>query len=253
MSTDQERPEGPAGEVEQAGSSGLWWKALLGLGALVALYLVGRYLGGYLEQFSRWVDGLGVWGPIVFIAGYAIATVLLAPGSILTLAAGAIFGLLEGVLYVFVGSTLGACGAFLVARYVARRAVERRLDENERFERIDDAVGRQGLKIVTLMRLSPVFPFNLLNYGLGLTKVRFWHYAVACIGMLPGTLLYVYYGKVAGDIATAASGAVEKDWRYWTFLGVGLAATVIVTVIVARIAQRALAERVEGEGGRDDE
>ena len=129
---------------------------------------------------------LGVWGPLVFIAGYAIAAVAFIPGSILTLAAGAIFGLVSGIVYVFIAATLGSCLAFLVARYFAREAIERKLADTPRFAAIDRAVSAQGRKIVFLLRLSPVFPFNLLNYALGLTNVRFVDYAIAAFGMLPG-------------------------------------------------------------------
>ena len=138
-------------------------RILFGLVAVVSLISVGRQVGGRLPEFAEWVDGLGVWGPAVFIAGYAGATVAFVPGSVLTLAAGAIFGLLRGVAYVMVGATLGASLAFLVARYIARGAIEQRLEGNLRFAAIDRAVGREGRKIVFLLRLSPVFPFNLLN------------------------------------------------------------------------------------------
>lgn len=210
---------------------------------LTGLVLLGREAGGYVPEFARWVDGLGFWGPSVFILGYAAAVVAFIPGSILTLAAGAIFGLGEGVVYVFIAATLGASLAFLVSRYFARRVVERRLAGNARFNAIDRAVGAQGRRIVFLLRLSPVFPFTLLNYALGLTNVRFVDYLAASIGMLPGTILYVYYGKIAGDVAALAGGArVEKDAAYYAVLAAGLAATVIVTTIVTRIARRALRE-----------
>src|SRR5262249_39704886 len=157
----------------------------------------------------------------VFIAGYVVATVAFVPGLVLTLAAGAIFGLLRGTLYTFVGATLGASAAFLVARYLARFRIERKIAGNPRFQAIDRAVSREGLKIVALLRLSPVFPFNLLNYSLGLTKVRFVDYLAASIAMLPGTLVYVYYGKAAGSLASAASGHFPKGTGYWVSLGVG--------------------------------
>jgi len=168
------------------------------------------------------------------------------PGSLLTLGAGAIFGLAKGVVYVFVAASIGATLAFLVSRYVARSAIEQRLAGNEKFAAIDSAVGDQGLKIVMLLRLSPVFPFNLLNYGLGLTKVSLRDYVLAHIGMLPGTLLYVYYGKLAGDVAALAGGAeTERGAEYWIVLGLGLVATVVVTTIVTRIARRALKESAD--------
>jgi uncharacterized membrane protein YdjX (TVP38/TMEM64 family) len=211
--------------------------------ALAALVVLGRQAGGYVPQFAQWVNGLGVWGPVVFIIGYTLAAVAFVPGSLLTLAAGAIFGLAQGVVYVFIAAVLGSSAAFLVSRYLARGAIERRLASNPRFAAIDRAVGAQGRKIVFLLRLSPVFPFNLLNYGLGLTKVSFADYVAASVGMLPGTLLYVYYGKLAGDVAALAGGAApEKGGGYYAVLILGLAATIVVTTIVTRTARRALRE-----------
>jgi uncharacterized membrane protein YdjX (TVP38/TMEM64 family) len=218
-------------------------RILLGIVALAGLFLLGRQVGGYVPEFAMWVNGLGVWGPVVFIIGYALAAVAFVPGSLLTLAAGAIFGLGKGVVYVFIAAVLGSSAAFLVSRHLARAAIERKLAGNARFAAIDRAVSAQGRKIVFLLRLSPVFPFNLLNYALGLTNVRFVDYLVASVGMLPGTLLYVYYGKLAGDVAALASGAaVKKGAGYYAVLALGLVATVVVTTIVTRIARRALRE-----------
>jgi uncharacterized membrane protein YdjX (TVP38/TMEM64 family) len=229
-------PGRPAGGLPVA-------KILLGVAALAGLLLLGRAAGDHVPAFAQWVDELGFWGPLVFVGGYALAVVAFVPASLLTLAAGAIFGLGEGVLYVFSAATLGSSLAFLVSRYLARGAVEKRVEGDPRFAAIDRAVGEQGRKIVFLLRLSPVFPFNLLNYALGLTRVRFVDYLVAAIGMLPGTLLYVYLGKVAGDVAAIAGGAeTDAGGARTVLLGVGLVATVIVTTLVTRIARRALAE-----------
>ncbi|HEU5170252.1 MAG TPA: TVP38/TMEM64 family protein [Gemmatimonadales bacterium] len=225
-------------------------RLLLAGAGLVALLAAGRVVGGYVLQFAAWVDSLGAVGPLVFIAGYVIACVAFIPGSLLTLAAGAIFGFGRGVLYVFVGAAIGASAAFLVGRYVARRPVERRLAGNPRFAAIDRAIAREGRKIVTLLRLSPLFPFNLLNYALGLTQVRFADYLLAMVGILPGTVLYVYSGKLAGDVAALAGGvAPARGAGYWAVLGLGLAATVAVTTIVTRAARRALAEVTDGPEG----
>jgi uncharacterized membrane protein YdjX (TVP38/TMEM64 family) len=215
---------------------------LLGI-AIAALVLVGRTASAHLLDFAEWVRGLGFWGPAVFMVGYAVAVVGFVPGSILTIAAGIIFGVVAGTGYVFVAATLGACAAFLVARHLARAPIERRLAGNERFAAIDRAVGSQGRKIVFLLRLSPIFPFNLLNYGLGLTRVRFPDYAVACLGMLPGTLLYVYLGSLVSNLAAVAAGetGVGDAQQRWIFLG-GLAVTAVVTILITRIARRALRE-----------
>jgi uncharacterized membrane protein YdjX (TVP38/TMEM64 family) len=212
-------------------------KIALAVLAVVALACVGRAAAAHFASFAAWVQGLGPAGPLVFIVAYAAAVVAFVPGSLLTLAAGAIFGLVAGTLYVLVAATLGSTLAFLVSRYVARGLVERRLAGNPKLAAIDRAIGAEGRKIVLLLRLSPAFPFSVLNYALGLTRVRLADYVLASVGMLPGTLLYVYSGKLAGDVAALASGAaVAKGAGYYTFLGVGLVATLAVTLVVTRIA-----------------
>ena len=201
---------------------------------VVALIVLGRSLGASVAPFVQTVNRLGPVGPIAFIAGYVVASIALVPGSLLTLAAGAIFGILWGTVYTLIGASIGATAAFLIARYAARGLVERRLAGNGRFAAIDRAVGAEGLKIVTLLRLSPVFPFSVLNYALGLSRVRLVDYLLGMIGIIPGTFLYVYYGKVGGDLASRGPGNT-------TLLIVGLVATIAVTVVITRAARRALA------------
>lgn len=221
---------------------------ILAAGAIAVLLVLGRWGGQFVPQFTAWVRDLGAWAPVVFIAGYVVAAVAGIPGSLLTLAAGAIFGLWWGVLYVFVGATLGSSAAFLVSRYVARGLVERRVAGNARFQSIDRAIAADGRKIVFLLRLSPVFPFTLLNYALGLSRVRFADYVVASVGMLPGTMLYVYYGKLAGDVAAVAGGvAPARGAGYYTVLGLGLVATIAVTAVITRAARRALLAAAPGD------
>jgi uncharacterized membrane protein YdjX (TVP38/TMEM64 family) len=217
----------------------------LGIAVVAALVVLGRQLGAALPRFAAWVESLGPWGPLVFIVGYAAAVVAFVPGSLLTLAAGAIFGVAWGVVWVFAAALVGSTAAILVARYDARDAVARRLAANPRFAAIDKAVGREGRKIVFLLRLSPLFPFTLLNYALGLTTVRLTDYVLAAVGMIPGTILYVYYGKLAGDVAALAGGAaVERGAGYWAVLALGLVASVVVATLVGRTAKRALTEAV---------
>jgi len=219
---------------------------------VVGLVFLGRTFGDLLPRAAEAVEAAGIWAPAIFIALYAVAAVAFVPGSVLTLAAGALFGIPRGTAIVLVGATAGASLAFLVSRYLARAAVEAKVQGNARFAAIDRAIGREGRKIVFLLRLSPVFPFNLLNYALGLTRVRFVDYLVASVGMLPGTLLYVYYGRLAGDVALLAAGGgaqAERGAGYWVVMGVGLLATILVTTVVTRTARRALSEATgEGEG-----
>jgi uncharacterized membrane protein YdjX (TVP38/TMEM64 family) len=223
----------------------------IGAIAVAALVVLARQAGQSVPAVAEWVEGLGVWGPVVFIAIYALAVVGLVPGALLTLAGGALFDLLWGSVYVFVAAVLGSSGAFLVARYVARGAVERRFGQNRRFAALDRAIGDQGLKILFLLRLSPAFPFSFLNYAVGLTRISFRDYVLASPGMIPGTILYVYYGKLIGDVAALAGGATpERGAGYYAVLSIGLAATLAVTALVTRIARRALRQAaVIEEGG----
>src|SRR6266496_2938176 len=211
----------------------------------IVLFLVMKFLPvqEWLRSFNDWVGQMGVSGIFVFIIVYAVATVLLAPGSVLTIGAGFVFGLWKGFLAVSVGATLGASLAFLIARFIARDKIEAIAQRNEKFRKIDNAISKQGAKLIFLLRLSPVIPFNLSNYFYGLTGVRFWPYVLASwIGMMPGTFLYVYIGTAGKAAASAAAGgeAMKHGWQYWTFMSVGLFATIIVTIWVTKIARNAL-------------
>jgi uncharacterized membrane protein YdjX (TVP38/TMEM64 family) len=212
---------------------------------IIALFLAMKFLPvrEWLTNFNDWVGQMGAVGMFIFIVVYAAATVLLAPGSILTIGAGFAFGLWKGFLAVSGGATLGAVLTFLVARFIAREKVEAIAQRDDKFRKIDNAIGEQGAKLIFLLRLSPVIPFNLSNYFYGLTGVRFWPYVLASwIGMMPGTLLYVYIGAAGKAAVSAAAGgeAVKHGWQYWTFMSVGLAATVAVTIWVTKIARDAL-------------
>ncbi len=210
---------------------------------VAALILGGRAAGTHLPQFLDWVAGLGVWGPAVFIAGYVVACVAFVPGWILTLAAGVLFGLVRGTLYVFIGAVLGSTAAFLVSRHLAREAVARRIAGDARFAAVDRAIAGAGLKIVFLLRLSPLFPFNVLNYALGLTRVTLRDHTIASIGMLPGTVLFVSYGVAIGSLAQVAAGMpVRRGGAGVVLFCLGLVATLLVTIYVTRLARRALEE-----------
>lgn len=216
---------------------------------LVAVVLFAAFRIFHVQEVLRrsldWVSGLGPAGALAFVAIYVLACVFMLPGSILTLGAGVVFGVVKGTAIVSVASTLGATAAFLVGRYLARDRVARRIADNERFRAIDEAVGREGWKIVGLTRLSPAFPFNLLNYAYGITKVTLRDYFFASwIGMLPGTVMYVYLGSLAGSLATLDRGGSGRSSAQWALYVVGLLATVAVTLYVTRIARAALARKV---------
>lgn len=190
----------------------------------------------------KWIESLGYIGGIAFIATYILSTIVFIPATILTLGAGVVFGVVWGSLYVFVGATLGAIAAFLIGRYLARDWIGKKIEGNQKFVAIDQAVAHSGFKIVLLARLSPLFPFNLLNYAFGITGVSFKEYALASIGMLPATVMYVYIGSIAGDVARIGSEDQSTDAIKWGIRIIGFIATVAVTAYTTRLAQKAIAE-----------
>jgi uncharacterized membrane protein YdjX (TVP38/TMEM64 family) len=212
------------------------------IGVLYGAHRIGA--GPWLSNALDWIRGLGPLAPVAFIAIYIAACVAFLPGSILTIGAGVIFGVVRGSIYVSVAATLGATAAFLVGRYLARDWVSAKLEGNTKFRAIDEAVGKEGWKIVFLTRLSPVFPFNLLNYAYGLTRVSLRDYFFASwIGMIPATILYVYIGSLSGDLARAAGGGARRTPLEWALTVVGFIATVAVVVYATRIGARAIREK----------
>ena len=199
-------------------------------------------LEAYRDRLEAWLGELGPWGPIAFALVYILATIAMLPGSMLTLAGSAVFGFWEAYIAVTVGSVTGAALAFLIARHVARRKVETMARQYPKFAAVDEAISKGGWRVVALMRLSPAVPFNLQNYLYGLTRIRFWPYVLTSwLAMIPGTLMYVYIGHAAGEAATNR----QKTPAEWTLLGVGLLATVVVTVYITRLAKRELAKQTE--------
>jgi uncharacterized membrane protein YdjX (TVP38/TMEM64 family) len=197
-----------------------------------------------IRNTLTWIQDLGIGGGIVFVIIYILATVLFIPGSLLTLGAGAVFDVFWGSIYVFVGATLGAISSFIIGRYFARDWVAKKIQTNPKFTAIDRAVAQAGFKIVLLTRLSPVFPFNLLNYALGITQVSLKDYSLASIGMIPGTVMYVYLGSLVGSVAKIgledASKNPQGEIIQWTIRIIGLIATVAVTLYITKIAKKAL-------------
>jgi uncharacterized membrane protein YdjX (TVP38/TMEM64 family) len=217
------------------------WRLLAAALVAVVVWLAVTRVGPGLPDAVARVQALGPGAGLVFIALYAVAVTLFLPGAWLTLAAGAVFGLWWGLVYAFAGAVIGSGLSFLVSRYVARPWVERWAASSPRFSAIDRAVAADGRRIVFLLRLTPLVPFGVLNYLLGLTSITLKDMLAASPGMLPGTLLYVYYGRVIGDLAALAAGAAPaRGPGQYVLLALGLVATVLVTVHVSRLASRAL-------------
>jgi uncharacterized membrane protein YdjX (TVP38/TMEM64 family) len=218
-----------------------YWKWIVILLVVIGLSILAKVLPvrSWIASLIDWVQQLGPVGVIVFILAYALATVLFLPGWIFTVSAGLIYGVVRGTLIALTGATIGAALAFLVARYFLRENVKQFAEKNPRFKAIDDAIGKDGWKIIGLLRLSPLIPFNFSNYFYGITSVSFGAYvAISAIGMLPGTLLYAYLGAI-GKAGVTGGASSHSMWQY-VFLGIGLIATIAVTILVSRIARNAL-------------
>lgn len=188
-----------------------WWRPIILLLVVIAVVvLAGVFnLGQELARLRGWIDSLGPVGPLVYVAIYIAAVVAAIPGSAITVIAGAMFGAVLGVILVSIASTIGASLAFLIARYFARDATASWLSGRESFRKLDDLTARHGAVIVALTRLVPLFPFNVLNYGFGLTRVRFWTYVFwSWLCMLPGTILYV----VGADAVTRGLTQGKVPW-----------------------------------------
>ncbi len=212
------------------------------IGAAIAaalMYPVAKWLDSLLD----WLRELGVWGPILFSAVYVVASVLFVPASWLTLGAGYAFGFVVGSASALAGSLLGAVLSFFLGRTLARRAIERRLAKSPRFAALDRGVAEEGFKLVLLVRLTPALPFAPANYAFGATRVRFRDYFLgSLVGMFPGCLMYTYLGWVTQSLTGMARGQTQRTPAEWALLAVGLIATVAVTVVITRIARRALRE-----------
>lgn len=228
---------------------GTWIRIAVGVGLIAAIAVV---VAGPTEEWLRrivdWIEGLGVGGAAVFGVVYIGATVLFVPGLILTVAAGFVFGWLWGVVLISISSTLGALAAFFVGRYLARDAVRRRVEKRPKFQALYRAIEREGFKVVLLTRLVPVFPFNLLNYAYGLTDVSWKQYVLASwMGMLPGTIAYVYVGATAGNLTRALAADGPPETATWVLWGLGLGAVIGVVWLLTRRARAELNRMIEDE------
>jgi uncharacterized membrane protein YdjX (TVP38/TMEM64 family) len=184
---------------------------------------------------------LGPWGPVLFILLYVAAAVTLAPAFFLTVAAGAMFGVWRGSLIVFIGASLGASAVYVLGRRMSRSRIMQRVTRDRRVVAVRDAVKGEGAWVMFLLRLSPLVPFNILNYALALSGVRYRDFALALSGMIPAIVMYAYYGKVVGDVAALAAGvSPPRGPEYYAMLVIGLIATILSTTMITRAARRAI-------------
>lgn len=193
------------------------------------------------------IKNIGIWGPIVFIIIYNLATLLFIPGSILTIKGGCLFGLFWGCVYVLIAAMLGAILAFIIGRYLSKDWVYQQLEKHPKFQAIDQAVAQAGWKIVLLTRLSPLFPFNLLNYAFGVTNVSLKDYILGSLGIIPGTIMYVYIGSITTNIAMISTNNQPEELRIFNFLiqSLGLIATLFISIYITKIAQKSLNQNLK--------
>jgi uncharacterized membrane protein YdjX (TVP38/TMEM64 family) len=184
---------------------------------------------------------IGPWAPVLFVLLYVVASVTLAPAFFLTVAAGALFGVWRGSLLVFVAASLGASSVYALASPLARARWTARVTRDPRVAAVRAAVVGEGAWIMFLLRLSPLVPYNLLNYALALSGVRYRDFVIAFVGMIPAIIMYTYYGKVVGDVTALAAGvAPPRGPEYYALAAVGLVAVVVSTTIITRAARRAI-------------
>jgi uncharacterized membrane protein YdjX (TVP38/TMEM64 family) len=236
-------PEGP-GRARRRG--GPWLLA----GAVAAAAIVASThlpVAQGLLSVVAWIRGIGAWGALLYAALYVAAAVLLLPGSVLTLGAGFLYGAAWGTALVSPVSVLAATAAFRLGRGAGRARVAARFAGDPRFAAIDAAVAEDGLRVVLLLRLSPLFPFNLANYALGLTGVRTRDFVLGSwLGMLPATALFVYAGSLASDAAELLDGGAAPGPAVVALRWGGLLATLAVTGVLTRTARGALARALDG-------
>jgi len=197
-----------------------------------------------------WIETLGAWGPLIFIFAYMVSVPLFAPGSVLTFTAGTLFGLFWGVFYAFVGAFLGSTAAFLISRHIARDWVDNRLTASKHLKAVNEAISDDGLRITLLLRLSPVIPFNALNYFLGLTQVSFRDFVFASTGMIPGTFLYVYFGHFAARVVDSSIKSDNVKLLEWSVWIIGLIATLSAVLLIADKARKKLSVTIDGKEGK---
>ncbi len=203
-----------------------------------------RFIPG-LQEFTHWLQESGPWALILVIVTYVVACLFFVPGSLITLTASFVLGFWRGLIGVSLGSLLGATAAFWVGRTLGRHWIEHRVRNMPRFQAIDRGVAVNGFKIVFLLRLSPLFPFNLLNYALGLSKVSLRDYVLASwLGMLPGTVMYVYLGSAMKSVTELAGGSSATTLGQKILFVVGLLATALIAVVAAKIAKKALEQEL---------
>jgi uncharacterized membrane protein YdjX (TVP38/TMEM64 family) len=231
--------------MEDNMKSSLWFRLFVGVLAVALIFLAFQQLPvrDWIGALLAWIQTLGPAAPVILILVYIIACVMLIPGSLITLGAGFLFGLGKGFIVVSIGSVVGATIAFLIGRTLARDWISERVNKKPKFQAVDEAVGQRGFYIVLLTRLSPVFPFTLLNYFYGITAVSMRDYVLASwIGMIPGTLMYVYFGSIVKNLTELVAGEASTGTGGTILFWFGLVATVAVAVMVTRIARRALNE-----------
>lgn len=215
------------------------FRVVLAIAIIAALAFVGRWFGAEIPTFEAWIKSIGFWGPIIFCILFIVITGLQIPESLMAVAAGVAFGLVEGLTLIIIINVIGAILWFWVARKFLRTWVNRVLERHPKLELIEKATAQEGFKLLVLLRLGP-FSYGALNFMLGASDVKFWPYAFALIGMVPGNFVTVYFGSVATHVAKKAAHADDLSNPHFIIMIVGFAITIVVVAIIAHVAHKAL-------------
>lgn len=216
---------------------------------LAALYVYRSELLALLASVSQWVDSMGEWAPLLYVALFAVAVPLFIPTTPLILAAGMLFDFWPGILLAYLGNTLGGWASFALGRTALQQQVRRLANKHRGFEALDKAVHKEGVKTAILIRMSPLLPGPLLNYALGITRLRLRDYLLASIGTLPVLIAFTFVGSTLGQFAQLGEADTMSDLssRSMPLMLAGVVATVAASVLLARRAAKILEKQGQSE------
>ncbi|QDU46059.1 TVP38/TMEM64 family inner membrane protein YdjZ [Symmachiella dynata] len=210
--------------------------------ALVAtVILFGRWMGSEIPKIEADIAALGFWGPLALVVIVALATPLFVPDTLFAVAAGVLFGLIEGAVIVVIGALGASCLCYVISRFVLRKRVAAALSQQPKIAAVAAAAERRGLKFQILLRLTPLSPVAV-SYALGTTNTRFSTFILGCLGIIPGIFVEVYFGYVAGHAAKIAGNVSSHSRLHQFVLFAGLAVCIVLIIYVTRMARQALAE-----------
>jgi uncharacterized membrane protein YdjX (TVP38/TMEM64 family) len=215
------------------------FRCAIGAAILTVLFLLIHFMKPFMPDLREWVKSLGLWGPLVYCLIFIVLTSIFFPESILAIAAGTLFGFWMGILWVVVAGTIGAMLIFFIGRKVFYSPVRKQLQKHPKLMAFDEAAGKEGFRLMFLLRLSPL-NYSLLCYVLSVSSAKFRPYVLACLGMFPGNVSTVYFGYTARHVTEVAAHQTSASWVKEVSIYAGLGFAILASAVVARIAMRAV-------------